>query len=38
MQGKPVEIAGYYHADVEKIARAMRPSQRLNAALALLAG
>ena len=38
VQGKPVEIAGYYHADVEKIARAMRPSQRLNAALALLAG
>jgi len=38
VQGKPVDIAGYYHADASRIARAMRPSEHLNTALALLAG
>jgi isocitrate dehydrogenase len=32
-QGKPQEIDGYYHPDGEKTARAMRPSQTLNAIL-----
>ncbi|SEH07919.1 Isocitrate dehydrogenase [NADP] [Candidatus Venteria ishoeyi] len=35
-QGKPVDIGGYYHADIEKISQAMRPSVTLNAALAAL--
>jgi isocitrate dehydrogenase len=30
-QGKPVDIKGYYHADVQLAADAMRPSQTLNA-------
>ena len=38
VQGKPVDIAGYYHADVARIATAMRPSQTLNKALDQLAG
>ncbi|MFT2009276.1 NADP-dependent isocitrate dehydrogenase [Pontibacter sp. 13R65] len=33
-QGKPVELGGYYHPDVEKAEKAMRPSETLNAALA----
>ncbi len=30
-QGKPVDMGGYYHPDVEKTSRAMRPSPTLNA-------
>ena len=33
-QGRPVDIGGYYHSDVEKTSKAMRPSTQLNAALA----
>jgi len=33
VQGKPVVIAGYYHADEELVRKAMRPSATLNAAL-----
>ncbi|TBW38356.1 NADP-dependent isocitrate dehydrogenase [Azotobacter chroococcum] len=36
-QGKPVDIAGYYHPNVELTSKAMRPSATLNAALAALA-
>ncbi|WP_337243667.1 NADP-dependent isocitrate dehydrogenase [Luteimonas sp. gir] len=37
-QGKPVEIGGYYHPDLAKIAKAMRPSATFNDALATLQG
>ncbi|HRO63270.1 NADP-dependent isocitrate dehydrogenase [Thermomonas sp.] len=37
VQGKPVDIGGYYHPDNAKLAAAMRPSPTLNAALAGLA-
>lgn len=37
VQGKPVDIGGYYHPDLTKVSRAMRPSATLNAALAELA-
>lgn len=37
VQGKPVDIGGYYHPDLAKVSRAMRPSATFNAALALLA-
>jgi isocitrate dehydrogenase len=30
-QGKPVDMGGYYHPDVQKTSRAMRPSPTLNA-------
>jgi isocitrate dehydrogenase len=30
-QGKPVDIGGYYHPNDEKVTKAMRPSQTLNA-------
>jgi isocitrate dehydrogenase len=30
VQGRPVEIGGYYHPDAKKTAAAMRPSQTLN--------
>jgi isocitrate dehydrogenase len=33
-QGSPVDIGGYYHTDMEKTTKAMRPSATLNAALA----
>jgi isocitrate dehydrogenase len=33
-QGQPVEMGGYYHPDLNKTAKAMRPSATLNAALA----
>jgi isocitrate dehydrogenase len=33
VQGKPVDIKGYYHADEELIRTAMRPSATFNAAL-----
>ncbi len=35
-QGKPVELGGYYHPDVEKTSKAMRPSATFNAALAAI--
>ena len=31
IQGHPVDIGGYYHADVDKVVAAMRPSATLNA-------
>ncbi|TDK26728.1 NADP-dependent isocitrate dehydrogenase [Arthrobacter crusticola] len=37
VQGSPVDIAGYYHPDVTKVASAMRPSQKLQEVLAVLA-
>lgn len=36
VQGKPVDIGGYYHADAELISQAMRPSATFNAAIAAL--
>ncbi len=36
VQGKPVDIGGYYQPDMAKLAAAMRPSATLNAALATL--
>jgi isocitrate dehydrogenase len=36
-QGKPVDMAGYYHPDFAKTSGAMRPSATLNAALAAIA-
>ncbi|OOG54090.1 isocitrate dehydrogenase (NADP(+)) [Rhodanobacter sp. B05] len=36
VQGKPVDIGGYYHPDLSKVGKVMRPSTSLNAALALL--
>ncbi|MBS0217048.1 MAG: NADP-dependent isocitrate dehydrogenase [Proteobacteria bacterium] len=36
VQGKPVDIGGYYHADMAKVSAAMRPSATFNAALAAL--
>ncbi|WP_332769761.1 NADP-dependent isocitrate dehydrogenase [Pseudomonas koreensis] len=36
VQGKPVDIGGYYHADAELISNAMRPSATFNAAIAAL--
>jgi len=36
VQGKPVDIGGYYHPDMAKVGAAMRPSAALNAALAVL--
>jgi len=36
VQGKPVDIGGYYHADAELISKAMRPSNTFNAAIAAL--
>jgi isocitrate dehydrogenase len=36
-QGSSVDIGGYYHTDVEKTTKAMRPSATLNAALASVA-
>lgn len=37
VQGKPVDIGGYYHANAELISKAMRPSNTFNAAIAALA-
>jgi isocitrate dehydrogenase len=37
-QGKAVDIKGYYHANVELITKAMRPSKTFNDALAPLQG
>ena len=36
VQGKSVNIGGYYHPDTEKVSKAMRPSATLNAALEAL--
>ncbi|MDR6161477.1 NADP-dependent isocitrate dehydrogenase [Pseudomonas fluorescens] len=36
VQGKPVDIGGYYHADAELISKAMRPSATFNKAIAAL--
>ena len=36
VQGKPVDIGGYYRPDLAKVSEAMRPSATLNAALASL--
>jgi len=33
IQGAPVDMGGYYHPDVEKVEKAMRPSATLNAIL-----
>jgi isocitrate dehydrogenase len=38
VQGKPVDIGGYYHADLAKIVAAMRPSATFNAVIDALAG
>ncbi|MGB3697448.1 MAG: NADP-dependent isocitrate dehydrogenase [Gordonia sp. (in: high G+C Gram-positive bacteria)] len=38
VQGRPVDLGGYYLADVEKLDAAMRPSATLNAALAASRG
>jgi isocitrate dehydrogenase len=37
VQGKPVDIGGYYHPDAELTSKAMRPSATFNAILAQLA-
>ena len=37
VQGKPVDIGGYYKPDMAKLARAMRPSATFNAAVDALA-
>jgi isocitrate dehydrogenase len=36
VQGKPVDLGGYYAPDPERASAAMRPSSTLNAAIALL--
>jgi len=36
VQGKPVDIGGYYRPDVAKASKAMRPSATFNGALAAL--
>jgi isocitrate dehydrogenase len=36
VQGKPVDIGGYYHPDRARVSNAMRPSPILNEALAAL--
>jgi isocitrate dehydrogenase len=36
VQGKPVDIGGYYKPDMARLSQAMRPSPTLNAALAAL--
>ena len=38
VQGKPVEIGGYYFPDREKVTAVMRPSETLNKALAAMQG
>jgi len=38
VQGKPVDVGGYYKPDMAKLAEVMRPSATFNAALASLAG
>ncbi|MGP4958777.1 NADP-dependent isocitrate dehydrogenase [Pseudomonas helleri] len=36
VQGKPVDIGGYYHADADKVSQVMRPSATLNEIIASL--
>jgi isocitrate dehydrogenase len=36
VEGKPQEIAGYYHPNVEKVTNAMRPSATLNTIIAAI--
>jgi isocitrate dehydrogenase len=36
VQGQPVDIGGYYHPDLELVAKAMRPSATFNSALGQL--
>ena len=36
VQGKPVDLGGYFHPDAKKAAQAMRPSATFNAALATI--
>ena len=36
VQGKPVDIGGYFHADADKVSKVMRPSATLNAIIASL--
>jgi isocitrate dehydrogenase len=36
VQGRPVDIGGYYHPDLARVGAAMRPSATFNAALATL--
>ena len=38
VQGKPVDLGGYYHPDLAKVGAAMRPSATFNSALAALQG
>ena len=38
VQGKPVDIGGYYQPDLAKLDAAMRPSKTLNAALQAMQG
>ena len=38
VQGKPVDIGGYYQPDMAKLSAAMRPSATLDAALHALPG
>lgn len=35
-QGQPVDIGGYYHPSIGKVAQAMRPSETLNSIIAML--
>lgn len=36
VQGKPADLTGYYHIDLEEVTKIMRPSQTFNTALASL--
>ncbi|TYC98906.1 NADP-dependent isocitrate dehydrogenase [Arthrobacter echini] len=36
VQGSPAEIGGYFHPDVERVTRVMRPSAKLSEVLAIL--
>jgi len=38
VQGKAVDIGGYYRPDLAKVSKAMRPSATFNAALDALKG
>jgi isocitrate dehydrogenase len=38
VQGKPVDVGGYYHPDPALTAQAMRPSPTFNAILAAISG
>ncbi|MGZ8290897.1 MAG: NADP-dependent isocitrate dehydrogenase, partial [Telluria sp.] len=37
VQGKPVDVGGYYKLDEAKVSAAMRPSATFNSAIATLA-